>query len=604
MNENVSKTETDIVYKKTENNSRMYKKISNRERGNKFTNVDTWFCSPIDQKIYLIFALICLLLLFYSIWEIKPVVVDIIDFLGLLSHFTLAYWIGYVLVVLFSVKLYLDNNIKKEYLYLTYLIVIGLFIFGVPVFAEDNARFPWSYYPAGEVKTVLEKHYIDFDSKYPVMTYRSWPAMHFISATMIYLTDIKIENLIKYMPLFWVFSVIIITFSFGKRLGLLPNQSFIASFLILASLWTPLYYYGPPSLSYLLYLLLFMFIVVFGISSKMSFVEDRKDTKINLMKDKIETTILICLTFFSLVIAHILTPIALISSFVFSSSFIRTFHKERVKFILFFLILFIIWNLFFTPAILKIGLKEFIEQAMNLDFFSFIKTDKYSAGEFLMRKIVHYSRLFYAGIYAITMVAAYTLYITGRIKGDNKERAKICFFWFAGILALLLLRYGANEIDDRVFLYSLVPMVFIMIFIFDRKILAVFAIVLMLPHLPAHYGTESFDLIRTAELNGAKFFSEKTVFDNSMTYFSMWDTFIDYYDPEKILIYSKRLSVSHKPDISLIDTSTFIINSDGSHAFLFYSYGFDPLKEWIESNQGNISLFYNNGHFQIYKNHK
>ncbi len=583
MNKSVRITEVDIIDKKT--------------------TEKTWFCSTTDSKIYLIFALLCLVLLFYSIWEIKPVVVDIIDFLGLLSHFTLAYWIGYVLVVLFSIKLYLDNKIKEDYIYLTYLIVIGLFLFGVPVFAEDNARFPWSYYPAGEVKTVLEKNYVDFDSKYPVMTYRSWPAMHFISATMIYLTDIKIDNLIKYMPLFWVFSVIIITFSFGKRLGLLPNQSFIASFLILASLWTPLYYYGPPSLSYLLYLLLFMFIVVFGISSNMSFTEVRKDKKINLMKGKIETTILICLTFTTLVIAHILTPIAVISSFVFSSSLIRTLHKERVKFIIFFLILFISWNIFFTPAIFETGLKEFIEQAMHLDFFSFIKTEKYSAGEFLTRWIVHYSRLFYAGIYAITMVAAYTLYITGRIKGDKIEYTKLCFSWLVGILALFALKYG-GEIDDRTYLFALVPMIYILIFTFDRKILVIIAVLLILLHMPAHFGTESFDMIRTTELKGAKFFATEIVFDDKETYFSMWNTFINYYDPENIKIFQQAMSVIGKPDTSTIDDSTYIITSNGSHNFIYYSFGFDPLKDWIQMNQGKLTVFYDNGHYQIYKNSK
>ncbi len=148
------------------------------------------------EKIYIFIALISIVLLFYSIWEIKPVLVDINDFLGLLSHLTLAYWIGYILVVLFSIRLYLDKQIKHDSIYLIYLIVIGLFLFGVPIFTEDNARFPWSYYPAGEVKTVLETKYVNSSSNYPLMTYRSWPAIHLISAFILYLINIKIEDLL------------------------------------------------------------------------------------------------------------------------------------------------------------------------------------------------------------------------------------------------------------------------------------------------------------------------------------------------------------------------------------------------------------------------
>ena len=587
----------------TEINHKTHKQLEDLKPANKFAYIESLFSSPLDLKLYIFFAVTSVIFLFYSIWQIKPVVVDINDFLGLLSHLTLAYWIGYVLVVLFSIRLYLDKKIKHDSIYLIYLIVIGLFLFGVPIFAEDNARFPWSYYPAGEVKTVLETKYVDSESNYPLMTYRSWPAMHLISAFILYLTDIKIENLLKYMPLFWAFSVILITFSIGKRLRLLSSQSFFASFLILASLWTGLYYYGPPSLAYLLYILLFMFIVVFSkFNPNTSAAEAHKHENIDLIKDKIINTILISLTFIALVITHILTPIAVISSFIFSSPFIQTFRKKRTKFIIVLLILFIAWYVYLAPVMFETGIKEFIRQATQLDVLSFFKTEKYSPGEFLTRWIVHYSRLFFLGIYAIAMIVAYTFYMTGRTKGENIEMTKICFFWLVGILALFALKYGRNEIDDRIFLFSLLPMVYILTFTFDRKILAILAILLILFHMPAHYGTESFDSVRTTELSGAKFFTTNAIFDNRETYFSMWDTFIDYYNPERIKVFWRTMPVADKPDPSRIDYTTYIINSDGSHNFLFYSFGFDPLKEWIQLNQGNLSLFYDNGHYQIYKN--
>lgn len=587
----------------TENSHKTHEELKNLQPEDKFNHIESLFSSPLDSKIYIFFAVTGVIFLFYSIWQIKPVVVDINDFLGLLSHLTLAYWIGYALVVLFSIRLYLDKKIKHDIIYLMYLVIIGLFLFSVPIFAEDNARFAWSYYPAGEVKTVLETKYIDSGSDYPLMTYRSWPAMHLISAFILYLTDIKIENLLKYMPLFWVISVVLITFSIGKRLRLLSSQSFMASFLILASLWTGLYYYGPPSLAYLLYILLFMFIVIFNkFSLNVPPAETLKHEYIDFIKDKIINIMLISMAFIALVITHVLTPIAVISSFIFSSPFIQTFRKKRIRFIIVFLILFIAWYVYLAPVMFETGIKEFVTQAMQLDFLSFFKTEKYSPGEFLTRWIVHYSRLFFLGIYAIAMIVAYAFYMTGRTKRENIELTKICFFWLAGVLALFALKYGRNEIDDRIFLFSLLPMVYIITFTFDRRILAILAILLILFHMPAHYGTESFDSVRTTELSGAKFFTTNAVFDNRETYFSMWDTFIDYYNPEMIKVLYWTMPVADKPDPSRIGNATYIINSDGSHNFISYSFGSDPLKEWIQLNQGKLSLFYNNGFYQIYKN--
>ncbi|SNQ61518.1 hypothetical protein [Candidatus Methanoperedens nitratireducens] len=587
----------------TENSHKTHEELKNLQPEDKFNHIESLFSSPLDSKIYIFFAVTGVIFLFYSIWQIKPVVVDINDFLGLLSHLTLAYWIGYALVVLFSIRLYLDKKIKHDIIYLMYLVIIGLFLFSVPIFAEDNARFAWSYYPAGEVKTVLETKYIDSGSDYPLMTYRSWPAMHLISAFILYLTDIKIENLLKYMPLFWVISVVLITFSIGKRLRLLSSQSFMASFLILASLWTGLYYYGPPSLAYLLYMLLFMFIVIFNkFSLNVPPAEALKHEYIDFIKDKIINIMLISMAFIALVITHVLTPIAVISSFIFSSPFIQTFRKKRIRFIIVFLILFIAWYVYLAPVMFETGIKEFVTQAMQLDFLSFFKTEKYSPGEFLTRWIVHYSRLFFLGIYAIAMIVAYAFYMTGRTKRENIELTKICFFWLAGVLALFALKYGRNEIDDRIFLFSLLPMVYIITFTFDRRILAILAILLILFHMPAHYGTESFDSVRTTELSGAKFFTTNAVFDNRETYFSMWDTFIDYYNPEMIKVLYWTMPVADKPDPSRIGNATYIINSDGSHNFISYSFGSDPLKEWIQLNQGKLSLFYNNGFYQIYKN--
>ncbi|KPQ41248.1 MAG: hypothetical protein MPEBLZ_04209 [Candidatus Methanoperedens nitroreducens] len=147
-------------------------------------------------------------------------------------------------------------------------------------------------------------------------------------------------------------------------------------------------------------------------------------------------------------------------------------------------------------------------------------------------------------------------------------------------------------------------MVFIISFAFDRKIIAVMAILLVLFHMPAHYGTESFDSIRTTELSGTKFFATNAVFAGTETYFSMWDTFIDYYNPEMIKVLYWTMPVADKPDPSIIGNATYIINSIGSHNFIYYSFGSDPLEEWIQVNRQTLNGLYDNGYYQIYRNSK
>ncbi len=536
------------------------------------------------QKLYLILALASITLFFYSIWEIKWVIVDVYDFLGLTSHLTVAYWVGLGLITFCSVLVYLDDELKNEWVFIFILIVVGLFLFGLGVFAEENARFPWSYYPAGEAKMLLSTHHIDTISPYPLISYHCWPASHFISASIILLSGISFDNLIQYMPLFWVLCYIFITFAIGKRLDFSLNQSFLLSFLSLVSFWTFHYYYGPQSFAILIYLFLFLFIITF--------------------KNTIKEKLLIIPTFTALVMTHVLTPIAMLSAL-----FVHSIYKRQTKFVLLFLVIFAAWYLYLAPYMLEWGVKEFMTQATELDFFSFLKTEKYAMGTLLTRQIVHNFRLSYLGVYIVSMVIAGFLYLSGRVEKENRKQLGLCFSWLIGVVLLLVLRYGASEIDDRVFILSLVPMAGIMILSFNRKVLTVLMVLLIVLHIPAHYGAECSDMARTTELKGAKFFAteinslDKTDPTRYNSYSYRFHPYVRYYDPEKVLMKWKSFIGRHDvDDLSRIDNVDYIANSNESHDFMVYQHGFDPVQIWIEQNKNNLTLFYDNGYFNIYSN--
>lgn len=537
--------------------------------------------SPLDSKVYMIIAMVGLVLLFYSIWEIKPVVVGITDFLGLASHLTLSYWAGYILIILFSIRLYLDNKIKNDFIYLIYLIIIGLFLFAVPIFAEENARYPWSYYPAGEVKEILRLGYINPAIEYPLMSYHSWPGTHIISAFIMYFTDIRIDNLIKYMPTFWILLLILITFSIGKRTKLQINKCFLASFLIVSSFWTFHYYYGPQSFAYILYLLFFMLMVAYN--------------------RHLRDMILIILSFSSLVVIHMLTSIVLIVAFFFSSKFVRSIYENRYRFMIFFLVILIAWYIYIAPIMFKTGIKEFINQATGDGLFSFARTEKYSSGELLTRQITHYSRLSYLGIYLISMTISFIYYWKGRVETENKELVKTYFYWFFGISTLLLLRYG-SEIDERVYILSLLPMVYIMIMTFNRRTIVVLIIMFAFLHIPAHYGTESFEMVSTKELTGASFLALR-INDTKEPYFYLYSLYINYFSPSTIYWPQERFLPINKPNTTLLDKSTYIINSNQVYNQHMYDYGDSLMNKWIYKNDYKLDYLYDNGGFKILKNH-
>ena len=341
----------------------------------------------IDKsKIYIIFVFLGMLLLFYSMSEIKPVMVNINDPLGMISHLKPAYWIGYILIIICSMRLYFDRDIQNDSVYVMYLIAIGLLLFGLPIFTEENARFAWSYHPAGEVKSILDAGTIGKMSEYVLGSYHAWPTTHMVSAFIISMTGINTDDLVKYMPIFWVLSVTLVTYSVGKLLNLPANSCFLVSIFVISSFWTINYYYGPPSLAYILYLLFFMSIIYL------------------YRRYSIANTIFMILTFVATIMTHMLTSMVLIVSFFISSISIQSIYKNRTRFVLLFTVIFIGWHIYFATMMFDLGIKEFIKQVIDGDLFSTFGTEKYNTGTTLIREIIHYSRISYLGIYIIFMI--------------------------------------------------------------------------------------------------------------------------------------------------------------------------------------------------------
>ncbi|NHI95051.1 MAG: hypothetical protein EAX96_21350 [Candidatus Lokiarchaeota archaeon] len=536
------------------------------------------------QKICIIIGLISLILFFINAYKIKWVLVDINDFLGLTSHLSIFYWIGFFLVLFCTLILYHYDRNVNQILYFFFLMVMGLYLLNIGVFVEENARFPWTYYPSGEAKIILSTNHVDISSPYPLTSYHFWPGIHFLTVMLISLNQLNFETLLKYMPLFWTFCFILLTYSIGKVVLKESKLSFIFTFLAILSFWSFHNYYGPQSVGILVYLLfLLLFLIVF---------ERYTHEKFN------KFFLLMMLIFFTLTIIHFLTVIAILIPFLFASLYLY-FKKQKIIFLglgIVFGLIFLVWNIYFTNFIFEYSINEIIYQTSNYELFSFFNTVKYSTTEILTRKIVHYLRLSYLIIYFLLISYAFMIYLFKN--KNNRHEIGFLFVWVFGIIILLIGRYGANEIDDRVYILSLIPMLLIIMLTFSKKTLLFVILILAFMHIPSHYGTESYEMVRTTELIGSKFFAIETL--NSEDSFSYhFRSFIYYYDPKKILVPWYSFTGAFKPDINLLNFADYIIESKQSNDFMIYCFGYNPVNKWL--NLENPSLIYNNKYYNIYK---
>lgn len=550
----------------------------------------------IENKIYLIIVFVVLALLFYSVIEINPVIVDI-DSYGLASYLTITYWTGYVLLSLSSIMLYHEKRLRNDVVYLIYLIVTGLFLFGVSIFAEENGRNVWAYYPTGEITTILDDQKIDNMDEYPLISYRSWPGSHFVSAYMIYIANVGIHDLIKYMPLAWTIILIFIMYGVGRTFKLPANQCFMITFLLLSSFWIMNYYYGPQSVAYILYLVFFI-----------SMINLYKDKGQTTRRETIAFTILTLLIFIATVMTHMLTSMLLIATLLFSSRFLIPYkikpkdflYRNGIKFVILFTVIFIGWHIYIAPLMFNTGVRDLIEQILEGQLFSVFTSEKYSSGTMLIRQIIHYSRIVYLVTFAICMMMAAIFYLRNKIEDKYKYHVKICFLWFIGISTLLVFRYGA-EMDDRVYMFSLLPMILIIIMTFDRKIITVLSILFLVFHIPAHYGTESYDMVYTTELKGSKFMASNMNPYGSINYYN--SRLVIYYNPGLItdIRGSGYKEGYYNPDDESLESSYYILHSRQISNYLVYFFGVDKIQNWLNKDN-RLNLLYNNGYYSVYQN--
>ncbi len=537
----------------------------------------------LRQKIYLTLAFVSLTLLFYSIWQVKPVIVDVYAPLGLASYFTPYYWLGLALLVLGSVLAFLDKEVKKDALFIVLLIALGLFLWGSGVFAYANPRDPSCYHPTSEVRSLLVEHHLDITAPTPSLTsYESWPATHFISATILEMSGIDIGSMIKYWPLFNMLILVLITYSIGKRLKLTPNRCFLISFLAFSSWHVSMGGgYNPRSFGMMLFLLLLVLLIV----------PRRTPAEV----------VVVVLTFSALMLSHGLTTLVLMSGLILLSA-----YRKETRFIALFIVIFFTWYIYQAYAAMAWGIEQFWAVPF-MDIFKLAQAERYQMPSVMARTVTRYSQLSYLALYASLMIGSFILLVRRRIAGEHRKQVIAIFFWLTGVALAVGLSYGA-EGPYRAYLFCLVPAAAIIALSFSSKKLIVALMFLSVAlFLPANYGVDaSYSQVRTTDLKGTEFLA-LTVKPWHSFYYHADPALVNYHDPEMVWEAAAfgHFGMPDEVDLSFLDTQAqAVCFSKEASAHKIFSGGVAPYDAWPEKTEAGrtADLLYDNGDFQIYWN--
>jgi len=126
----------------------------------------------------------------------------------------------------------------------------------------------------------------------------------------------------------------------------------------------------------------------------------------------------------------------------------------------------------------------------------------------------------------------------------------------------------------------------------------------MIPHLPAHYGSESTDMLYSSELSGDKFFSQTSISNDNNQYLYYPSTGIRFYNNSMVLFDEFTLkhicSEGNKHNISSYSDVKYILLTKQFDNHLIYSCNLNLLNVGIDFKAKNINYVYNNGDFNIY----
>jgi hypothetical protein len=524
-----------------------------------------------------------------SMWRTGPVVIEWPASFGLLSYLHWSYWVALGILLLTALFAYLDRAVQSNLLFITITLTLGLYILGLTVFLEPNARTPASYGNFTEVNVIETTGRLDLGEPLAPSSYRNWPGtLYFLAAAMDVTGLEDYTELTRYLPLIWPVFLTFITQAIGRRLGLEPKQRFLLSFLALAT--TLGWHDYPATFAGLgLYFLAAMLLL------------DQRRT--------VPSTIALIIAALGVVIIHPIMTLALLLTAI--GVFLT--RGATNTFLILIIALVGAWNLYaalsFTDYFINNFLATFWRPMVAAQFqaSSYETVGPTSAARLASR----YSQIAFFGIYAL-LILRHVVWLLRHGRTDPNGALALRILAIPIVLGPIAVGMGLGaEGFARTLVLGAVWILVVLVLTRPPPVIpATLMLALPVILLFAQYSLEgAWPYVSTSSLRGTEFLAtrvEKAPAD-FFAYHGVHDL-ASYYNPEFLSVgsmdsWSVTDPALRRADPSQLDDAPYVLFNQQGHDTMLWLWGHDPFWPWQYTDQGEqADRIYDSNRFEIYRN--
>jgi hypothetical protein len=438
------------------------------------------------------------------------------DVFGLAEKLNISLWIGLASIMISLLLLIFDSEYGRyEKLFLLEACLLALYLYAIPVFVEENIRFPDTWvHSAGSLSILMYGNY-----NQPLYAYaREYPGVFMLQSIAFLITGIKPNVLMKYYPI--LFSVILVLTSYILFRKLIRDRRmvyFATLFFVTGSVWVFPNHFCPSSFAFIWFLLFFCLIF------------SERSQKVTLLSILIAIAIIVSHPITSLFLVLLMTAIPLGLVLAEKSNIFEKIHLPEQRpwtlshvFTIFFFVSWFAWFLFNATGTFTDLTNTLVLFLTSLGQYltSGSPTERLSTTSF--HHIGQTLKICYSLLYFLVSVTGTLYLLFERFRNKKKEHIHILTLmiaWIAGcgIFGLATGFIQAGEFFERPLLYAFVPLSFLAAFSYKTKFGKVILLSVMLIGAPlsilASYSNESFEYPPISDSFGATFMVNHNITD-------------------------------------------------------------------------------------------
>lgn len=516
--------------------------------------------------------------------------------LGLLSRLPLTYWLGLAVLCVAWIR---GHNLRTKSA-IAFAFTIG-YLYIAPTLIRVPIWLSNSFYPYREGLMIASEGHL-VERPFTILTsYHHWPIFLYFTAIVDIVSGCPDFIILKFFPLIIICLIGLLSFLTFK-LFFDHSKALIGAAWIVCSFWLRQHYFGPPGLSYVLFLMILWFSLGFMLNG-------------NNQKGGRGLFFLVLLCFTVLVLTHALTSfMALLMFFALWLARKYVQKESETNLALLFItsasILFSYYS-FVIPSLMEFFGESFFETLLRVWELSIYREPSRLLVS-VAGLVNYYTSLAIVFVNIIPALAMFLRFLRNRnvwskINLHRRKHGVLAFLIFLVLLFGLFAftgEYGSHEAYQRAFMYALIPLglLAINILIFKPKLLFFLLAALIFLNVPAQYGSDNFRVATSQQLAGSEFFACYVPENSScLTKFSLY---IRYFNPLKNFYFYSVGELPYTEALNrtvveqAIEMSDYLILSDLLNNFYFYYLGENPFDRVSVYQSDRI---YDNRGMQIFK---